>query len=797
MSLTKYLLIFATSVSLVLTAEPLTLKQIMADPDWIARSPESPQWSLQDDSIVFQQKMEGHSSRQYFKANLANNNIEQISDKDLALLESVNGSFNSDRSAYLYINNGSLLLKEVATNKVQPLYVTSNKISNSQFLNDGRIAFQEGNRLLVIDSANYSLSELAHFKTEKLPEKWSEPKDFLGAQQRRLFDYIREQQDEKQHRESLNEQRAEASFYALNQPIYLGEKLKIETLSLAPSGKYTLVVLSKESPSGKSDNMPRFVTDDGYVKNDSVRPLVGTEHPESLSFVFVDLLSGEQFPLSLDHLPGIKNDPLEKLKRATAKAKGEEFKPQTENRAVYVHAWFNSGIAWSDDGSRLALRIFSADNKDRWLAEVDLNKKQFITLDRLSNKAWVNDWTFNQFGWMSDNQTFYYLSEESGYSHLYLKSKGKARQLTKGTFEVSDLTPTRDGKWIYFKANKTHPGQYDVYRVNTKTSVIESITELGGQVDYVLSNDESKVAFLHSSLTRPNELFWKSLTGNNTIHQLTQTVTEAFKSINWQAPQIVGVPSSHTDKLIYSKIYLPKGFNSNRAEKYPAVMFVHGAGYLQNAHFGWSGYFREYMFHNLLTEQGYVVIDMDYRASKGYGSDWRTAIYQQMGTPELEDYLDGKQYLVKNFNVDGNSVGIYGGSYGGFMTFMALFKAPGEFAAGASLRPVTDWSSYNHGYTSNILNTPEVDPEAYNRSSPIEFAEGLSDHLLIAHGMVDDNVFFKDSVRLVQRLIELEKTRYFELAVYPIEPHGFREPSSWLDEYTRIYLLFEKHLKRK
>jgi len=198
----------------------------------------------------------------------------------------------------------------------------------------------------------------------------------------------------------------------------------------------------------------------------------------------------------------------------------------------------------------------------------------------------------------------------------------------------------------------------------------------------------------------------------------------------------------------------------------------------------------------LLLAQGYVVIDMDYRASEGYGRDWRTAIYQRMGTPELEDYLDGVEWLVKEANVDRNRIGIYGGSYGGFMTFMALFKTPEVFAAGAALRPVADWAHYNHGYTSNILNTPEVDPDAYLRSSPIEFASGLKHPLLICSGMLDDNVFFQDSVRMVQRLIELKKPQ-FEMAIYPIEPHGFREPESWLDEYRRIYRLMEREVKNR
>jgi dipeptidyl aminopeptidase/acylaminoacyl peptidase len=150
--------------------------------------------------------------------------------------------------------------------------------------------------------------------------------------------------------------------------------------------------------------------------------------------------------------------------------------------------------------------------------------------------------------------------------------------------------------------------------------------------------------------------------------------------------------------------------------------------------------------------------------------------------------------MIANQQGDAARVGIYGGSYGGFMAFMGLFRAPETFVAGAALRPVSDWSTYNHEYTSNILNTPELDPEAYKVSSPIEYAENLRGHLLIAHGMIDDNVFYQDSVRMAQRLIELKKD-HWELAGYPLERHGFVQPESWYDEYRRILQLFERTLK--
>ena len=273
-------------------------------------------------------------------------------------------------------------------------------------------------------------------------------------------------------------------------------------------------------------------------------------------------------------------------------------------------------------------------------------------------------------------------------------------------------------------------------------------------------------------------------------HDLTDTRRVAYKTVAWQAPTIVAVPSSHGAAPIWSKFYAAA---PGTGTTHPIVLFVHGAGYTQNTNLAFPYYFREQMFHNLLTQRGFVVLDMDYRASEGYGRAWRTAIYRHMGAPELEDLIDGVRWLVREQHGDSSRVGLYGGSYGGFMTLMAMFKAPQIFKVGAALRPVTDWTQYNHGYASDILNTPQVDEVAYRRSSPIEFAEGLQGSLLICHGMIDDNVLFEDSVRLYQRLLELHK-HDVELAPYPLERHSFTHADSWLDEYTRIDRLFESRL---
>jgi dipeptidyl aminopeptidase/acylaminoacyl peptidase len=272
--------------------------------------------------------------------------------------------------------------------------------------------------------------------------------------------------------------------------------------------------------------------------------------------------------------------------------------------------------------------------------------------------------------------------------------------------------------------------------------------------------------------------------------RLTTSPTAEFSEYQWLDVPIVEFTARDGVK-VPARLFKPANFKKGG----PGVIFIHGAGYLQNVDKWWSSsYYHEYMFDHILMDRGFLVIDVDYRGSAGYGRDWRTAIYEHMGGKDLDDITDAAKYITAQYGVDAKKIGTFGGSYGGFLTLMALFTQPDVFAAGAALRPVSDWALYNHGYTSDILNLPQTDPEAYKRSSPIYFAQNLRGALLICHGMVDTNVEFEDTVRLTQKLIELRKENW-SLAVYPVENHGFVQPSSWADEYKRILALFEKNLK--
>jgi dipeptidyl aminopeptidase/acylaminoacyl peptidase len=439
--------------------------------------------------------------------------------------------------------------------------------------------------------------------------------------------------------------------------------------------------------------------------------------------------------------------------------------------------------------------IRAQDNKDRWIMLWDTAGGKLKLLDRQRDEAWVAGpgiGFFGRTGWIDDN-TFWYQSEKTGYSHLYTVniSTGEKKALTSGNYEIQQAQLSLDKKYFYITTNEVHPGEQHFYRLSIADGKKEKITTMTGAHQVTLSRDEKYLGILYSYSTKPWELYLMENKVGGKSQQITHLAqTDEFKSYAWKDPEVITFPAAD-GAMVYARLYKPANPHPNK----PAVLFVHGAGYLQNAHKWWSSYFREYMFNNMLADNGYYVLDIDYRGSAGYGRDWRTGIYRFMGGKDLSDHVDAVKYLVKNHGANPAHVGLYGGSYGGFITLMGMFNEPNVFAAGAALRPVTDWAQYNHGYTSNILNEPYTDSIAYRKSSPFYYAEGLKGHLLICHGMVDVNVHYQDAVKLAQRLIELGKDNW-ELASYPMEDHGFVEPSSWTDEYKRIYKLFETVLKK-
>ncbi|MRX10803.1 prolyl oligopeptidase family serine peptidase [Pseudoduganella sp. FT25W] len=762
---------------------PITLDQAMANPDWIGNPVESAWWGWDSRQVYFKQKRNGSALRDTYQINGAAAKV--VEEKQLANLDSADPVYNRERTRAILLRNGDLFERDLKTGALTQIVRGTTPAADAQYAADGNhVQFRVGSDWFSWSRSERLVSPVALLRTAKDPDAAPDA-DFRRDMQLRLISTLAQlKKDKDDTRDQRNADRA-ADATRAPQPIYLGDKVTIETSSLSPDGRYLLVVTAaKDGDKRRVGKLPKYVTESGYEETDDERKRVSDAGPLSHHLKLVEVATRKVTDLSLDDLPGIKDDPLAAMRAA------QKLDALKGNRAVRFEGREDS-IRWSANGARVAVMAQAIDNKDRWIASVDLSAAKLQPLHRLSDTAWVNN-RGNDFGWQPDNSTLWYESEESGYGHLYLRTAdGKSRALTSGKWEESNVTWSSDGQTAYFMCNPKLPGTYEVCSTSTRDGALKELTALGGVESFSLSPDGHKLLVRYSTAYMPAQIGTVSSSGGK-VTQLTDTRSADYKAREWIEPQIVPVPSTHGADPVWAKLYRPATLEAGK--KYPVVMFVHGAGYLQNVTKRYPVYFREQMFHNLLVQKGYIVLDMDYRASLGYGRNWRTAIYRQMGHPELEDYVDGLNWMVANQQGDVKNVGIYGGSYGGFMTFMALLRAPDQFKSGAALRPVTDWTTYNHEYTANILNTPELDPEAYKVSSPIEYADQLKGNLLIAHGMIDDNVFFQDSVRMAQRFIELKKDNW-ELAPYPLERHGFVHPESWYDEYRRIYQLFERTLK--
>jgi dipeptidyl aminopeptidase/acylaminoacyl peptidase len=778
---------------------PLTLEQIMADPDWIGAPVENAYWAADGKTVYYHLKRSGSPVRDLHQLNPDDSKDQVVDAPAMATADGGPAVYDQAGAHAAFVRNGDIFLRDLHTGALTQVTRSPERKFAPQFSPDAhKLSFRVGHEWMVYDIAGPVTSAAAVLKTENDPDAAPKKPEALHDMQLRIFSTLQKIHDDKkaahEHDEAM--QREDPSRAAL--PFWLGDDVQVVESTLSPDAHWLLAATTpKKYDEGKKGKLTRYVTESGYEEFEDERTRVGRDDPAPQTLWLFDLAAHTSTKLDFDALPGIHDDPLksvrdENAKSATAhpdadKKKGDD-KDKPKARELQV-----AGIEFSRDGANVAVELHANDNKDRWIASVDLARHVLVPQHRLTDPAWIN-WAFNEFGWELDNRTLWYLSEESGYAHLYTKPlNGTAQALTHGKFEVSRVQLARDGHWFYLRTNAEAPYAYDIYRVATGGGELQRLTHLQGVENFALSHDDARLLITHSASYIPSQIALAPADGSAAARELTDTRTAQYKPLQWVAPQIVQVPSSHFKGTIYAKFYKPE--NYDKSARHPAVMFVHGAGYTQNVHEQFPYYFREQMFHNLLLQHGYVVLDMDYRASEGYGRDWREAIYRQMGYPELEDLLDGKRWLAQNWNVDPQRVGIYGGSYGGFMTLMALFRAPGEFAAGAALRPVTDWTQYNDDYTADILNRPQVDPIAYQRSSPIEFAAGLKDALLICHGVIDDNVLFEDSMRLYERLIELHKDN-FTISPYPLDRHGFTNADSWLDEYKRIYRLFEANLNR-
>ncbi len=778
----------------------LTVEKIMRDPRWMGVSPSEITWSEDGQRIYFNWNPEKAESDSLYVVSRNGGTPRKVSLAERRVLPASQGDYDRSWSRKVYEKDGDIFLLDIKRWRIRQITRTVEVERNPRFTADGKkVTYIKDRNLYLWHIDNGEIVQLTDFRDGFQKSEKEEPKidqeKWLKKEEAELVGYLKKQADLKK----LSEKNKKAVLPERPKKIFVEDKV-VQDVQLSPGERFITFVLNKPARQAKRTMVPNYIHETGFTEVLDARTKVGSTQSTYQLGVY-DIKEDTVLFVCTEDIPGIYDRPayLETYDEAGSEEDAQEKSQETEkSEQKSAREVMFPDLVWAEDEDCAVVSVMAQDHKDRWIMLLEPDSARLRLLDRQHDDAWIGGPGIRRWrrqgpvlGWMPDGRRVWFQSEASGTSHLYTVDiqTGEKTALTSGPFEVYTPRISRDKKQWTFTSNEAHPGERHFYRMPIDGGKAVQTTRMEGSNQVFPSPDGKMLAVCHSVSNRPWELFIMENKTGAPAKRITHSLSPEFLSYPWRQPDVITFPARDGAR-VHARLYRP----ANPEPGGPAVIFVHGAGYLQNAHKWWSHYFREYMFHNLLVDHGYTVLDIDYRASAGYGRDWRTAIYRHMGGKDLTDQVDGARFLVEACHVDPKRIGIYGGSYGGFITLMALFTEPDVFAAGAALRPVTDWAHYNHWYTSNILNVPYADSLAYVRSSPIYHAEGLKGALLMCHGMVDVNVHFQDVVRLSQRLIELGKENW-ELAVYPVEGHGFREPSSWTDEYRRIFTLFEENLK--
>ena len=767
---------------------PLTVEQIMQEPEsWIGDWPANARWHESGQTLYFDWNPGGDfPSDSLYRVPRDSGPPQKVSPEERRSNPPTfdgwhHGEhvYTDDFSRKVYTADGDLYLYDRTSDEQTRLTDTPAREADPRFDLDGeRVLFERDDNLFAVHLSTGQVRQLTDVQSGRAPrEDEATPREeFLEEQQLELFETLRKRSEEDERAEEMRERDREADDPP---PTHYTGDAEVRNLRMDPTERFVAIAQQSQPDAADPTQVIDYVTQSGRADVQRARPKVGIP-PGDFALHVQDLDRDTTIEVNLHQLPGAYDVPEYRQEQ------GVELDSSEAKRALYSY-----GPYWSDDGEHGVLVVRADNNKDRWIARLDPETGDLTVLDRQHDAAWIGGPGISAYGgpgnvgWMPDNERFYFQSEATGYSHLYTVNveTGETTQLTSGDFEVLDARLSRDGSTWALTTNRRSPHQQHAERMPADGGDITRLTQRRGTHDVALSPDGERLATLYSTTNQPADLYLKDATAESEGSRITESPTDEWAAYDWRMPETTRFEASDGVE-VPAHVFRPDAPNG------AAVFFVHGAGYLQNVIKDFPPYFREYMFHNMLADLGYTVIDVDYRGSAGYGRDWRTAVYRHMGGRDLQDYVDAAEWVGETYGIPAERRFIYGGSYGGFMTLMALFTAPDHFGGGAALRSVTDWAHYNEVYTSNILNHPQTDSLAYARSSPIYHAEGLEDPLLMPHGLVDTNVQAQDIFRLTQRLIELGKDDW-ELAIYPVEGHGFEEPASWTDEYRRIFELIQ------
>jgi len=398
-----------------------------------------------------------------------------------------------------------------------------------------------------------------------------------------------------------------------------------------------------------------------------------------------------------------------------------------------------------------------------------------------------------------DGKLVAFISDRSGWIHIYVMatdatSESQAKQLTTGGYLAGLGSWSADSTRIAYHRSEAG-NQYErfINVVDVRTGVSEPIvTTRGVNYDPSFSPDGSQLVFHRTDIENSLDLYSAPVRARATPLRLSDSMPAAINKADFSPVTAVSFPSRLDKKPVPGTLMVSKRLD--RTKKNPALVWIHGSGSDQNF-LGWhpGSYRMYYSLCQYLAQQGYVILTPDYRGSSGFSRDWSTGVHMGLGVNDTADVAAGADYLKTLDYVDPDRIGVFGLSYGGFLTLQAMNTDPTLWRAGVNVAGVVDWATYGAGYTTPRLGTPVQNPEIYKISAPILHMDKLERPLLILHGTNDRNVSFADSLRLFDVLIKLGKP--FESQIYPGEIHFFRRDMVLRDAWRRIEEFFDRTVK--
>jgi dipeptidyl-peptidase-4 len=458
--------------------------------------------------------------------------------------------------------------------------------------------------------------------------------------------------------------------------------------------------------------------------------------------------------------------------------------------------WIDSGsdqpallarVAWLPDSQRVAIeRLNRVQNHlDLLFAEASSGKCETVLTEQ--DKYWIN--LNDDLHFFANGRRFLWASERSGFRHLYLYdiSGKQIAQLTHGDWEIENgIIVDEQAQTVYFTSTKRSPIERQFYKVSLAGAEPVELTHDHGTHQVSMAPDGRHFLDTYSTATTPPQQRLYNADGS-LLATLEENKVSELEKYHLQPVDFFTVPGADGTPLDASMIK-PAGFAPTH--RYPVIVYLYGGPHGQEVRDEWQG--SNLLWHELMVEKGFVIFVLDNRGTAGRGHNFETPIYHHFGTVELADQLAGVKWLSNQSYIDRSRIGIWGWSFGGYMTCMAMLRGDGVFKAGFAGAPVTDWRRYDTIYTERYMGTPQENPDGYRDSSPVNFAAGLSGKLLIAHATGDDNVHFSNSVALAEKFVEAQK--YAEFLIYADRGHGISDTAARLHIFNRATQFFVENL---